>query len=310
MRSSKLLPLIALVSLASAPAFAQDSTIVFDTELTSLTLTGGPFPMPLASDPGNALGDSQSGYGFVNSLVTITLSSQRGVSPGPPSLGEACAIPGGPDPAGGRCVPQQAPPFIVNPPDLDGRTFQVNSFFDVFYDITVTDVDPRPGRDYPSQPNGASLTFLDNGPANMQDNYSAVFQQNVPNYNLIPPPEVSPYIGHFAIEIPIGGDINGNGENDKIKFQLAVHEAADTNRTFVTLPNGTVIDQFDSAAFLQGAVVDLSTDPPFEIGAQEGDGSPDPDAFGGPCTARSRMRNDAPIPTLPTTWGRIKAKHE
>ena len=65
--------------------------LVFDTELTSLTLTGGPFLMPLASDPGNAIGDSIDGYGFVNSEVTLTLSSQRLVSPGPASLGEAHA---------------------------------------------------------------------------------------------------------------------------------------------------------------------------------------------------------------------------
>ena len=44
--------------------------------------------MPLASDPGNLLGDSVEGYGFVNSEVTLTLSSQRLVSPGPPSLGQ------------------------------------------------------------------------------------------------------------------------------------------------------------------------------------------------------------------------------
>jgi hypothetical protein len=35
--------------------------IQFDTELTSLDLRGGPFPIPLASDPGNLLGDSIGG---------------------------------------------------------------------------------------------------------------------------------------------------------------------------------------------------------------------------------------------------------
>ena len=54
-----------------------ESCIGFDTELLSLDLSGGPYPIPLASDPGNALGDSIDGYGFVNCTVTITLSSQR-----------------------------------------------------------------------------------------------------------------------------------------------------------------------------------------------------------------------------------------
>jgi PKD repeat protein len=37
---------------------------------------------------------------------------------------------------------------------LDGEQFFVDSFFDVFFDITVTDVDARPGRDYAGQPDG------------------------------------------------------------------------------------------------------------------------------------------------------------
>ena len=52
----------------------------FDTELVSLNLLGGPFAMPLASDPDNDLGDSVEGYGFVDSQVEVTLSSQRPVS--------------------------------------------------------------------------------------------------------------------------------------------------------------------------------------------------------------------------------------
>ena len=40
---------------------AQFACLEFETELTSLSLTGGPFPMPLAGDPGNSLGDSIDG---------------------------------------------------------------------------------------------------------------------------------------------------------------------------------------------------------------------------------------------------------
>ena len=272
------------MALAATPAYLQ-----FDTELLSLDLNGGPFPMPLASDPGNALGDSVSGYGFVDTQVTISLSSQRNVLPGAQSLGTANASNQQPDP-GGVSIP--GTPGPINPAVLDGQTFYVDSFFDVFYDITVTDVDPRPGRDFAGQSDGASFTLPDNGPAHMESLYSALFDMNAPNYGIVPPPEVSPYIGHFNIEIPLGGDINGNSEPDKIKFTLASHSAGDSNRTFVQLPNGTVLDTFDSAAFLAGAVVDQSADPPFTIGGQLPNGLPDPSLFGGPTTASSTLVNE------------------
>ena len=164
--------------------------LIFDTELTSLALTGGPFPIPLASDPGNALGDSIDGYGFVDTLVTITLSSQREVSPGPPSVGRAFAFNGqvealGGGGGGGGTLPP------VDPGKWDGQSFFVDSFFDVFFDITVTDVDSRPGRDYAGMPDGTSLPLMDNGPASMQSSYLAIFDQDAANFGLIPPPEVA-----------------------------------------------------------------------------------------------------------------------
>ena len=246
-------------SLTAAPALADPVHLEFDTELLSLELVGGPVPMPLASDPGNALGDSVDGYGFVDSIVTFTLSSQRSVSPGPQSFGKALATT---DPGG---VSLLSTPGPINPSDLDGQTMYVDSFFDVFFDVTVTDVDPRPGRIFAGQANGASLTLTDNGPAHMGAQYSVPFDVNTPNFGIIPPPEVNAYLGVFNIEVPLGGDINSNGENDKIKFTLITHQANDLNRTFITLPNGTVIDSFDSEVTLDGAVADVSGDPPFTI---------------------------------------------
>lgn len=297
---NKVIPLIAfsVILLASAgmqQAFAGSERfgqpcLKFNTELTSFNLAGGPFPMPLASDPSNLLGDSIDGFGFVDSEVTITLSSQRAISPGPPSLGMTFAFPAdfGDDNSNlnGECGEEE-----IDPDALDGQQFFADSFFDVFFDITVTDVDPDPGRDYAGQPDGASITLPDNGPANIQTFYFPFFDKDAPNFGLIPPPEVEPYIGHFLIEIPLGGDINANGEDDKIKFTLATHSVGDENRQFIVLPDGTVIDEFDSAAFLEGAIVDLSADPPFTIGALLPTGLPDPAAFGGPTTATSTLLN-------------------
>lgn len=280
----------------------------FDTELTSLDLTGGPFPFPLASDPTNALGDSVEGYGFVDSFVSLTLSSQRTADPGPSSLGEAFASleqPSSPEAEPIFDGPGDLP--TIDPNEMDGKFFSVNSFFNVFFDITVTDVDDRPGRNFnPTEPavsTGTSVQLQDNGPARMQSSYQAVFDKDAPNFGLIPPPETDPYIGHFNIEIPLGVDINGNGENDKIKFSLATHSVGTENRQFITLSDGTIIDEFDSAAFLEGAVVDESTDPPFTIGVRLPNGLPDPNAFGGPTSATSQLQNPIiPEPASAMLW--------
>ncbi|MBM3880069.1 MAG: hypothetical protein FJ387_10175 [Verrucomicrobia bacterium] len=270
----------ALVGFLSPLAAAGTSELIwlqFDTSLTSLNLTGPPVGLPLVSDPGNALGDSISGYGWVNSSVTVTLSSQR-VPSGPPTLGQVIAYQA--QFSSARVEPGLGPPPPIDPNALHGQAFFVHSFFDVFFDITVTDVDSRPGRNIAGMPDGASVSLFDNGPASMQSSYQAMFNKDLPNFGLAPPPEVSPYIGHFNIEIPLGGDINGNGEDDKIKFTLATHAVGDANRSFIILPNGTVIDQFDSTANLEGAVVDMSTDPPFTIGG-----------LTGPTTASSTLLN-------------------
>jgi hypothetical protein len=50
------------------------------------------------------------------------------------------------------------------------------------------------------------------------------------------------------------------------------------------LPDGTVIDTFDSTASLEGAVVDITSDPPFG-----------PFELTGPTTAQSQLQN----PTVP-----------
>jgi len=293
---------VTMLGFTSDPVRGQDGIVVpepflvFDTELVSLDLTGVPVPIPLAQDPFNLLGDSVNGYGFVDSDVLIQLSSQNA---GPPSLGKAIAFPGS-QPSGGlirefKLFPELFPPPTPLTPGeitgLDGQNFTVDSFFDVFFDITVTDVDSRPGRDYAGQPDGASFTLPNNFAEDMISGYVTTFLAAEPNFGLIPPPEVSPYIGHFDITIPLNGDINGNGEPDKLKFTLATHSVGDGTATFIILPDGTVIDSFDSAAALDGAILDIIDDPPFSIGGLLPNGAADPGLFGGPTTATSLLQN-------------------
>ena len=152
--------------------------------------------------------------------------------------------------------------------------FDVDSFFDIFVDMTFTDIDPRPGRDYAGMPDGAALAFPDIGAEYIQALYQATFDKDAANFGLLPPPPASPYIGFLLTEIPLGGDVNGNGENDKIKF---------------TLGQMFIGDGLTTAVF-EGAVVDESVDPPFTIGGLAG-------PFDGPTTAWADLQNPViPVP--------------
>lgn len=245
--------------------------IEFDTELTSMNLAGGPYPIPLASDPGNALGDSIDGYGFVDSQAAMTLSSI-------PSFGKVTATNGA---LNGTLAPGELP--AIDPAALHGQSFDVESFFDVFVDITMTDVDSRPGRDYAGQPDGATLFLPENGPARITANYTRIFDMNAPNYGLFPTLD-DPYLGFFNVEIPLGGDINGNGMDDKIKFTLSSLVFGDTAM----------------AGYFEGAVVDITTDPPFTLGGVDpATGHPSftgANAFTGSFASTSTLVNPLSVP--------------
>ena len=137
----------------------------------------------------------------------------------------------------------------------------------------------------------------------MEAVYNARFDKTTPpNYGLDPPPEANLYIGHFDLVIPLGVDINGTGGPDKLKFTLATHSVSDVGRTYVTQPDGTVLDTFDSAAFLAGAIMDVSADPPFEIGALDPVTLlPVRAKFGGPTTATALHTGGSPV---------VKSNHE
>lgn len=233
----------------------------WDIELTSMDLNVHNAQMPLGPGWSDILVDIHIG----ESVALASKGKAFAYSPVPPAPGQPVAL------------PQNGDPLFVE------------SFFDVFFDISITDVDPS--INFGGGPtDGLSMLFPDNGPAHMQNFYSALVDLNAPNFGLIPPPEAAPYIGHFSIEIPLGVDLNGNGPNDKIKFTLVAHSVGDENRTFITLPDGTVVDSFDSVLDLSGAVVDELDDPPFTV------------SLTGPTTATSVLTSSIFVPE-PVTGG-------
>lgn len=163
-----------------------------------------------------------------------------------------------------------------------GGPYDVQSFFDVFFDITFTDTDPAVN--FFGLGDGASLSFTSVGPAHLENAYVATFDQNAPSYGLFPPPEASPYSGSFDLVIPLGADLDGNGENDVIKFLFGILTALDANRSFIIAPDGTVVDFLDTTFQMEGGVMDASADPPFSF------------ELTGPTTATSRLMTDSEVP--------------
>jgi hypothetical protein len=196
------------------------AAIEFETEIVSLDLNGRNIILPLAPN-------------WAPILTDIHIGESASLQ----SLGRAIATPTG------------------NPDE-----YFVQSFFDVFFDITITDVDPASNF---GGGLGSSLSFSNSGPYNLQANYLVVANPNAPNLGLFPPLESFPFIGGFFVEELLGADVNGNGEDDKIKTDSMSLALLDQNRTFIVLPDGTVINNTDASLVWNGAVVDESQDPPF-----------------------------------------------
>lgn len=234
--------------LAASHAPAAPVVIDFGNELLSASLSGSA-SVPLGR------GANNDGYAFVQSAITLSLSSQRANNPGSPSLGNACATSDGVPPS--PCQSSGA----VDPVALDGQSFQVDSFFDLYFDIAFTDIDKD--LTYAGQADNATITLRDVGALRIATSYAATFDRVAPLYGLWPPPQASPYIGSVEFALPLGFDVNGNGENDKVVLALTLLAVLDANRSFITLPDRTVIDNFDMRAELSGAVKDISQDPPF-----------------------------------------------
>lgn len=250
--------------------------IVVDTELTSFNLSGPDVAIPLASDPTNSLGDSIEGYGFVNSSINLTLSSQRAVAPGSASTGTAYIYP-----SFGEFATEAAIGYGGDYDVQQDDLLFVDSFFDVFFDITVTDVDTRAGRDFAGQADGASLPILDNGPASMSLFTTCQADLAQVNFGCLPPVGDA-YIGHFDIVIPLRGDINGNGELDVMKFTLGTHNVGSVTDFFIDGDNA--FDTFNTTLVLDGLIQDAITDPPFTI------------SLSGPTTARQQIVVPAQVP--------------
>jgi hypothetical protein len=142
----------------------------------------------------------------------------------------------------------------------------VDSFFDVFFIATITDIDPSA-----TYATGLPNPIMMPGMAHMQlggDTQGNLCTADIfqPNYGCLPPVG-DIYIGHFQIVVPTGVDINGDETDDIVKFTLAAHSVGGVTQTFIS---GTqVIDTFNSTSTIDGGVQNMGddlSDPPFTVG--------------------------------------------
>ena len=184
------------------------------------------------------------GYGWADSKISITLSSQRLPNAGSASTGSASLSK--PDGTAGN----------VNNGDL----VSVNSNYAMFFDVTVTNIDSTTSffgnasapQAFTQIDNMASLLQIGNCTANTSE----------PNLGCLPPVG-SAYIGFSLVKIPLGVDINGNGGNDALTFDFVQFEVGDVTNTIIK--GTTVTDTFNTTIFGEGSVNDVVNDPPFNF---------------------------------------------
>lgn len=178
---------------------------------------------------------------------------------------------------------------IIDPALHHGGTFNVDSFFNIFFDVSVTDVDSRPGRVFAGQSDGATITFQDLASTLQTSTYVAIFDQNAPNFDLVPQTVGDPFIGLINLQIPLGADFNGNLLLDKVLLNLGTFSV--DNVTSLAELDGSITSNFTAGGVIQGSVQDVNTDPPFQVGGLLPNGLPDPATFGGTGSLNADLLN-------------------
>lgn len=239
---------------------------------TTSTLSGAP---PATADP--------FGYGWVDTRVTLTLSTTA--STGQASLGVPYNFPTVNAGIATSAVAGGDGPSCFNGPGtagnvVTGDTVCVSSFFNVYFDVNLTNIDTTTGFFGGGGP--AVLTATNLGPAHMQQNSTCIADTSKVNLGCLPAVG-SAYIGHFKVNLPLGVDINGNSFNDTISFVLVQHNVGGVTNTYTQGSN--VVDTFNSSANASGSVQDAGTDPPFG-----------PFILNGPTTAQQETVYPAPEP--------------
>ncbi len=228
------LAVFCLLTTAAAVDASSIHVATIKTEIESLYLTGVPVNMPLGQ-----------GYNPVQSLIVI----QESLSKASQGMSLISRVPG------------------------STTDFYVTSFFDIFLDMSLTDVDSV--NDFFGRPDGSSIQFSTK--AKLKSEYTTSLNANQSLFSLFPPPEQASLSGKLCpSKIDLGEDLNADGKKDFIKFDTFSISMIGSP-IFEILPDGSVVLNFNLGGSLTGNV-----NPPFTIGPLYGPTTASAELIGGP----------------------------
>jgi len=261
MRISRICFLVsALLALVWVPTSQADVvTTIVTTPITVFSGTGTG-SVPLASDPGNALGDSINGYGYVNATATISASSTKSS-------------------AGTTTIDF----------DLTALTVHVSSVFSLNLDVTLVDADDRPGRDFAtgSPKLLTPMTPLEIGVDGDVDLLSllAALPPTATDAEILGAIIGAATVSHSVVDAKyaLGVDVNQNGAFDVLTLRTADLDPTllsldvtdgDLEALIDAITSGTLTTPIEIEAGVSvtglsltftGDVFDVTSDPPFTL---------------------------------------------
>ena len=271
---------VALFAAMAQPAQAVyvDPGISIPTQLLSFgPLTADVFlPLTNAANTSTMTGapTATNGYGWVDTQISLSLSTTT-PSTGSATLGVQSSYPTATEGITTSSSVIGGGPSCFNGPGVagdvaNGGTVCVSSFFDVYFNVTLTNIDTTPGTGFFGGAGPLSMTVPGNPvdangapiPAIMQEIGTCMVDTSKANLGCLPPVG-NAYIGHFQVNLPLNVDVNGNGSLDTLSFVLVQHNVGSLVNT--TVQGGNVVDSFNSSASGTGKVGDAITDPPFSF---------------------------------------------
>jgi hypothetical protein len=232
--------------LATPATAAEPPQLFFDTEIVSMSLTGGPFPLPLGqfwSEVDTTVGVTKAqDHNSSRSNKTASI-----ISPGDPNA---------PDP--------------IDPNALDGTDYQIDSFFDVFFDLTF---------DSPF----LSTTYGGGGPIVLEGEEAAqlvrvpsspyTFDKTAPDFGMLSSSDnqnrALEHRGHVTVlKIAMGGDEDGDALEDELTILSdgIIMNTVPGSDEYSILPDGSIYHTFDTTMFITGSIGDANSSIPFTLG--------------------------------------------
>jgi len=225
---------------------AEPPQLFFDTEISSISLSGGPFSLPLGPD-GSAVDTTVGATKAQDHNSSRSNRTSSVISPGDPD---------DPDP--------------IDPTRLHGTSYQIDSFFDVFFELTFAS--PLMSTEYGA---GGRLILESDAAARLTRSPASpyTFDGSAPDFDMLSSSDnlnrALEHHGHVTVlKIAMGGDVDGTGGDEELSLLSngIVMTTVPGSDSYLPLPNGLIQHSFDTTLFMTGSIDDSDSSVPFTIG--------------------------------------------